>query len=108
MVLTMEKENIQEFLSVSKIGDKALSKIAMYNPNLIANLSKEGYDLYIIRKQVCEFIFPLMTTKDMTVSKLKKIIQEEIERVENLKEGVDSLEEKNFLDLKIEELEDYL
>lgn len=38
----MDRENLMEMLAVSKIGDRALNKIAIYNPNLIANLSKEA------------------------------------------------------------------
>ena len=97
-----------EMLAVSKIGDRALHKISMYNPKLIANLSKEAYDLYIIRKQICEFIFPLVTTQDMTLNGLKKILLEEIKNIEDLRKNADTEEERVFLDLKIEELEDYL
>lgn len=97
-----------EIWAVSRIGDRALNKIAMFNPNLIANLSKEGYDLYIIRKQICEFIFPLVTTQDMTLKRLKKTLQEEIKKVKNLRKNIDNEEERVFLELKIKELEDYL
>jgi len=104
----MDKENLMEMFAVSKIGDRALNKIAKYNPNLISNLSKEAYDLYIIRKQICEYIFSLVTTQGMTLDNLKKILFEEITKVKDLRKNADSEEERKFLDLKIEELEDYL
>ena len=52
----MDKNKILDMLSISKIGQKALNKISNYNPNLIANLSKQAYDLYLIRKNICEEI----------------------------------------------------
>ena len=97
-----------KMLAVSKIGDRALHKIAMYNPNLIANLSKVSYDLYIIRKQICEYIFSLVTDQSMTLDNLKNILHEEIKKVKDLRKQADSKEERKFLELKIEELEDYL
>jgi len=97
-----------EMLAISKIGDRALNKIAMYNPNLISNLSKEAYDLYIIRKQICEYIFSLVTAQGMTLAKIKKNLQEEINKVKVLSKNADSEEERGFLNLKIEELGDYL
>ena len=106
--MDIEKENLMEMLAVSKIGDQALNKIAMYNPNLIANLSKVGYDLYIIRKQICEYIFSLVTTKGIILENLKKKLHEEIKKVKDLRKNADSEEEREFLELKIEELEDYL
>jgi len=97
-----------EMLAISKIGDRALNKIARYNPNLIANLSKEAYDLYIIRKQICEYIFSLVTTQGMTLDNIKKNLQEEINKVKVLSKNANSEEERVFLNLKIEELGDYL
>ena len=97
-----------EMLAVSKIGDRALNKIAKYNPNLISNLSKEAYDLYIIRKQICEYIFSLVTDQSMTLDNLKNILHEEIKKVKDLRKQADSKEERKFLELKIGELEDYL
>ncbi|MHA1105288.1 MAG: hypothetical protein ACTSPN_06150 [Promethearchaeota archaeon] len=104
----MNKENLGEILAVSKIGDRALNKIAKYNPNLISNLSKEAYDLYIVRKQICEYIFSLVTTQGMTLDNLKKILFEKITKVKDMRKHADSEEEREFLELKIEELEDYL
>jgi wobble nucleotide-excising tRNase len=95
-------------LAVSKIGDRALHKIAMYNPNLIANLSKEAYDIYVIRKKTCEYIFSLVTTQGMTLDNLKKILNEEVKEVKIMRKNTDSEEEKAFFGLKIKELEDYL
>ena len=97
-----------EMLAVSKIGDRALHKIAMYNSNLIPNLSKEAYDLYIIRKQICEYIFSLVTSQGMTLDILKKDLHKEIKKVEIIRKNADSEEERAYLSLKIEELEDYL
>ena len=104
----MEKNKILDILSVSKIGQKALEKVSKYNPNLIANLSKQAYDLYIIRKNICEEIFPIVTTPEISLSKVKEYIQNKINEAQNLLKKTKLLEEKELLNLRIEELKDLL
>ena len=104
----MEKNKILDMLSVSKIGQKALDKVSRYNPNLIANLSKQAYDLYIIRKNICEEIFPIVTTPEITLSKVKEYIQNKINETQNLLEKTKLVEDKELLNLRIEELKDLL
>jgi len=104
----MEKNKILDILSVSKIGQKALEKVSKYNPNLIANLSKQAYDLYIIRKNICEEIFPIVTTPEITLSKVKEYIQNKINETQNLLEKTKLVEDKELLNLRIEELKDLL
>jgi hypothetical protein len=97
-----------DMLALSKIEYRALNKIAMYNPYLIANLSKEAYDLYVIRKEISEYIFSLITIQGMTMDKFKNKMHEEIKKVKNMQKMAESEEEKAFLELKIKELGDYL
>ena len=104
----MEKNRILDMLSVSKIGQYALDKVSKYNPNLIANLSKQAYDLYIIRKNICEEIFPIVTTPEISLSKVKEYIQNKINEAQNLLKKTKLLEEKELLNLRIEELKDLL
>ncbi|MHA1669949.1 MAG: hypothetical protein ACTSV5_05150 [Promethearchaeota archaeon] len=106
--MDIDKENLMEMLAVSKIGNRALNKIAMYNPALIANLSKEAFDLYTIRKEISEYVFSLVTTRDMALDNFKRNLHEEIKKVNNLRKNTDSEEEREFLKIKITELEDYL
>lgn len=103
-----DKNKILDMLLVSKIGQKALDKVSNYNPNLIANLSKEGHDLYLLRKSICEEIFPFVTTPEITLKEVKGYIQEKIYEVQKLLKEADSAEEKKLLDLRIEEYKDLL
>jgi hypothetical protein len=103
-----EKNKILNMLSVSKIGQKALDKVSNYNPNLIANLSKQAYDLYTIRKSICEEIFPIVTTPEITLSKVKEYIQNKINEAQNLLEKTKLVDERELLNLRIEELKDLL
>ena len=103
-----EKNKILDMLLVSKIGQKALEKVSKYNPNLIANLSKQAYDLYLIRKNICEEIFPIVTTPEITLNEVRKYIQNKINEIQNLLDKTKSAEDKELLNLRIEELGDLL
>lgn len=103
-----EKNKIIDQLLVSKIGQKALDKISNYNPNLIANLSKQAYDLYLIRKNICEEIFPIVTTPEITLSNVKEYIQAKINEAQILLDKTKLVEDKELLNLRIEELKDLL
>ena len=104
----MKDSEIVDIVSISKIGQKALDKVSNYNPNLIANLSKQAYDLYIIRKNICEEIFPIITTRKITLSKVKEHIQKKINEAQNLLDETKSEEEKELINLRIKELKDLL
>ena len=103
-----EKNRILDMLLVSKIGQKALNKVSNYNPNLIANLSKQAYDLYLIRKSICEEIFPIVTTPEITLTEVKEYIQNKINEAQNLVEKTESVEDRELLNLRIEELKDLI
>ena len=103
-----EKKRILDMLLVSKIGQKALNKVSNYNPNLIANLSKQAYDLYLIRKSICEEIFPIVITPEITLTEVKEYIQNKINEAQNLVEKTESVEDRELLNLRIEELKDLI
>lgn len=95
-------------LLVSKIGQKALDKVSNYNPNLIANLSKEGHDIYLLRKTICEEIFPIVTTPEISLNEVKEYIQNKINETQKLLAETNAVEEKKLLNLKIKEYDDLL
>lgn len=103
-----DKNRILDMLLVSKIGQKALDKVSNYNPNLIANLSKEGNDLYLLRKSICEEIFPIVTTPEIRISEVKEYIQNKIKESQKLLAETNEAEEKKLLNLRIEEYNDLL
>ena len=103
-----DKDKILDMLLVSKIGQKALDKVSNYNPNLIANLSKEMHDLYLLRKSICEEIFPIITSQNITLREVKEYIQNQINETHKLLAETKGAEEKKLLRLKIEEFEDLL
>ena len=103
-----DKNRILDMLLVSKIGQKALDKISNYNPNLISNLSKEGHDLYLLRKSICEEIFPIVTTPKITIKEVKEHIQDKINETKKLLAETNTVEDKKLLKLKIDEYDDLL
>jgi len=103
-----DKNKMLDMLLVSKIGQKALDKVSNYNPNLIANLSKEGYDLYLLRKTICEEIFPIVTAPEISLNEVKEYIQNKINETQELLAETNGAEEKKMLNLRIEEYNDLL
>lgn len=103
-----DKNKMLDMVLVSKIGQRALQKVSVYNPNLIANLSKEAHDLYLLRKSICEEIFPIVTTPEITLKEVEDFIQNKINKAQKLLTETNVVEEIKLLNLRIEEFEDLL
>jgi len=104
----MDSEDFGNRISISKLEEKILKIKEMYHPNLIKNLSKEAYDLYLIRKSVCNELLKVTSEKDIKYSKIVDYIKNEIEKnKERLKNASDPIE-LTLIQLTIEEWEGFL
>jgi hypothetical protein len=104
----MNEKEIKTQLTIDAIREKVFKIKEMYNPNLISNLSKEMYDLYLIRESICEQLLKLTSEKDIDIGKIKDFIKSKIKENENkLKDETDEVETK-LIELNIKEWEEFL
>ena len=104
----MDSEDFGNRISINKLEEKIFKIKEMYHPNLIKNLSKEAYDLYLIRKSVCNELLKVTSEKDIKYSKIVEYIKNEIEKnKERFKNTSDQIE-LTLIQLTIEEWEGFL
>jgi len=104
----MDSEDFGNRISINKIEEKIFKIKEMYHPNLIKNLSKEAYDLYLIRKSACNELLKLTSENDIKYSKIVEYIRNKIEKnKERLKNASDQLE-LTLIQLTIEVWEGFL
>ena len=103
-----KSEDIGNVISLSKIGQKIFEIKGKYHPNLIANLSKEAYDLYLIRMSICDQLLEQIEKKGATVEKVEEFIKSKVRDAKKyLYQPRDEVDIK-LIQLKIKEWEDFL
>lgn len=121
--------DLKDSFSLIKIRDSIFRTKSKYNPNLIANLSKEAYDIYLMRMSICDDLLKKLDEEGISLEKLKDYINEnlnetkqELEKAKKDKsitkiahidpgkplEKVVDQEKINLLKATIEEWEQYL
>lgn len=104
----MSLNDINKMLSLQAIGEKIFKIKNMYHPSLIANLSKEMYDLYLIRDSICNQLLELLKEKDIDINKINAFIKKRItESTKKLKEAKNEIEVET-IKLTIEEWTHFL
>jgi hypothetical protein len=104
----MSKNNIRKLLDIQKIEDKIFKFKSIYHPNLIANLSKEAYDLYVIRNSIGNQLLEELSKNERSLQKIKKFITNKIGEIEmKLKKATD-ISEIDFLKLSLDEWKAFL
>jgi len=104
----MSLNDIKKMLSLQVIGEKIFKIKNMYHPSLIANLSKDMYDLYLIRDSICNQLLELLKEKDIDITKVKNFINNKIkESTKRLKEAESEIEVET-IKLTIEEWTQFL
>ena len=90
----MSLDGFRKLLSLEGIREKIFKIESMYHPNLIANLSKEAYDLYLIRDSICKQLLELLKEKDIDIDKIHDFIKGKIKnskkRLKLAKNGIES------------------
>ena len=104
----MDSEDFGNRISINKLEEKIFKIKEMYHPNLIKNLSKEAYYLYLIRKSVCNELLKVTSEKDIKYSKIVGYIKNEIEKNKELFKNTSEQIELALIQLTIEEWEGFL
>ena len=104
----MDPEDFGNRISINKLEEKIFKIKEMYHPNLIKNLSKEAYDLYLIRKSVCNELLKVTSEKDIKYSKIVEYIKNEIEKHKALFKNASEQIELTLIQLTIEVWEGFL
>jgi uncharacterized C2H2 Zn-finger protein len=74
--------DLNEVLARKMIEEKIFRFKAKYHPNLVKNLSKEAYDLYLIRDSVCNQLFDKLKDYTLSINELKNFIKKKIKEIE--------------------------
>jgi len=104
----MSLDDVKNILSIQAIEAKIFKMKEMYHPNLIANLSKEAYDLYLIRKSIYDQLLALLDEKDIDIGKITEYIKKKIEQSEKKLKETKNGNEAETLKITIEEWKQFL
>lgn len=104
----MNLDDFKEILSISKIREKIFRIKELYHPNLVKNLSKEAYDLYLIRQSICDQLLELSNKKDINTEKVKSFIKNRIKDSKKQLNKAENRLEINSIKVVIEEWEKFL
>ena len=104
----MSLDNVKKLLSIQAIEQKIFKMKEMYHPNLIANLSKEAYDLYLIRKSIYDQLLALLDEKDIDIDKINDFIKKKIKESKKKLNDAKNGEEADAIKIIIEEWKQFL
>jgi len=104
----MSLDDIKKLLSLERIREKIFKIENMYHPNLVANLSKEMYDLYLIRNSICNQLLVLLNQKDIEIDKVLDFIKEKIKNSEKRLKVAKNGTEAEEIKAAIEEWKQFL
>ena len=101
-------DDLGKLISLTKIGEKIFKIKQMYHPNLIANLSKEAYDLYLIRMSICDQLLEQLDKKGITVEKIEDFVRSKVKQSRERLDKAKFETETVLIQLNIKEWEDFL
>ena len=104
----MDLDNINNIFYFQNIREIIFKKNELYHPNLIANLSEEGYEIYLMRKDIYSKLLKSLDEKDIDKKKFENYIKNEIDIIKNKLKGAKSEQEIKMLKLSMEEYEEFL
>lgn len=104
----MSLDDFKKLLSIQAIEEKIFKMKNMYHPNLIANLSKEAYDLYLIRNSIYNQLIELLDEKDIDIGKVNDFIKKKIKKSEKRLKEAKNGEEAETIKITIEEWKQFL
>lgn len=104
----MTQDEFKNQMSIIALKEKIFKIKGMYNPNLISNLSKEMWDLYLIRESICEQLLELSSKNGISIGKIKDFIKSKIkENKKKLKDEIDEFKIQ-LIEQSIKEWEEFL
>jgi len=100
--------DLQKIISLDGVREKIFKIKDMYHPRLIANLSKEANDIYLVRKLICEDLSKLLDEKDINFGKVKDYIKDQIKKNKEQLKQIQSDDDINAIKVTIKEWEEFL
>ena len=104
----MSLDDFKKLLSIQAIEEKIFKMKEMYHPTLIANLSKEAYDLYLIRNSIYDQLLELLKEKDIDIGKVNVFIKKKIKESEGKLKDAKNGKETETIKITIEEWKQFL
>jgi hypothetical protein len=101
-------KELKKLLDLKKIEEKIFKIKSKYNPNLVANLSKEAHDLYTLRIFVCDQLLEKLNEEDITIEKLREYIKNNIEENKDRFKEKKNLMDKELIQRSIDVWESFL
>ena len=104
----MSLDDVKNSLSIKVIEEKIFKMKDKYHPNLIANLSKEAYDLYLRRNSIYDQLLELLNEKDIDIGKVNNFIKKKIKKSEKRVKEAKNGKEAETIRITIEEWKQFL
>ena len=104
----MSLDDVKNSLSIKVIEEKIFKMKDRYHPNLIANLSKEAYDLYLVRNSIYDQLLELLDEEDIDIGKVNDFIKKKIKISEKREKEAKNGKEAETIRITIEEWKQFL
>ena len=100
--------NIGDLFFITYLKMKIERKLEKYNPNLVTHLSKQGYDVYLIRSKIYNEVLKVLDDNDITIEKIKEFLKEKIKQINELLKNTKNEKDIIKYNLIIEEYENLI
>ena len=104
----MDSDDLRNLLNIKSIEEKIFKYKTMYHPNLVANLSKEAYDLYFIRSSISDKLSNIVSKNRTNYKEVHDYIKNQIDRLSNKLKNSKDEQEKIYLKLTIDVWNEFL
>ncbi len=104
----MKFDSFEIILDLAGIRKKNIEIKSIYNPNLIANLSIEMHDRYLIRDSICNDLLKQLEQQEINKNKIQIYIEKKIKWLEEKYKDTQDVEDAKYLQMAIEEWKNFL
>ena len=104
----MKFDPFKKIFDLEGIRKKIFEIKSMYNPNLIANLSKEMHDRYIIRESICNNLLKQLEESESNQKEIQINIKKKIKSLQEEYKNTLNVEEAKYLEMMIEEWKNFI
>lgn len=95
----MDSDDLRNLLNIKGIEEKIFKYKTMYHPNLVTNLSKEMYDLYLTRSSISDKLIKIISKNRTNYEEVHNYIKNQIDILKN--KLYNSKNEQETMDLKL-------
>jgi hypothetical protein len=104
----MSQKKFDDFFNLLQIEEKIFKFKSMYHPDLISNLSKEGYDLYSVRTSIADQLLEEIKNSKRNLKTVKNFIIKKVKEIEHKRQETKDEMQLKFIDLSLEEWRKFL